>query len=124
MNKKQIVITLIIFFSILIVAYLIINKSSSFPVTISSTYLNYSNSKKSNIFTNCKSNSDCKLIPIEGGCGGFHSINSNNSNIEIEKYNNKEKELLLGIVLDCGPSIEINEYNAVCKNNICASEKK
>lgn len=87
-------------------------------------YLKHIKNKSSNIFIDCKEDSDCKLIHLRNGCGDFFSINKNNSEIEIEKYNKKEDKLLEGVLFDCILPLKIEDYRPICKNNVCSSEKK
>ena len=120
MNKKHLTIGIIMFFSILIISIIFflltrLNKKQHI-------YLNHSNGKSSNIFIDCKEDSDCKLSHLSRGCESFYSINKNNSEIEIEKYNEKESKLSVGINNLCTLSQKIEE--PICKNNVCSSKEK
>lgn len=123
MNKKaySIIITLVSVVVLLVISFLL---KPTGDRTSHSLYLKHFPNTESNIFIDCKIDSDCKLLNLENGCGHFSSINKSNTKNEIRKYNEKEKELLKGVNFDCSRELRIEEYSPICKNNQCDFEKK
>jgi len=77
----------------------------------------------SNLIIDCQQDSDCKLVNLQTVCPKPEAININNNNDAINKFNNKELKLTKNVEIECEP-IKIEDYQAVCKSNLCEAVKR
>lgn len=87
-------------------------------------YLKHFNGNDSNLYVDCQQDSDCKFVNLQTACPKFESINKNNSEDAIKKFNNKELKLTKNVEFDCSGLPKMEDYKPMCINNICTAVKK
>lgn len=116
MNKIFLITGLIIIFSIGAFVLFTMPTGLKLPALTKHVYIKYSDNKKSNVFIECKNNSDCKLAKLMNG--GFVPVNSANKDVDIEEYAEWRAELIKNMDF-YAPPLRIEDYRPICKNNEC-----
>ena len=83
-------------------------------------FLKQHDGSDSKVFVDCRKNSDCKIEPM--GCGSYTSVNVNNTEEDMYKYEEKEHTLVL---YNCSAGhFKTTDYKAICSNNVCQATMK